>query len=525
MKNKNIYKPRYKIAFQAKQKNWIYKNCRMRRFFNIRGRKIQRRGYFKRIVLVLNTIKWTVARRYIKPYSHKRQPGLNKKRYRLRFYTKQLIRNFYGKVKETAFQQFLRNYLVSVKKRNNSFFAALERRLDMVIFRMKFLPTIFACNQLIHHYGICLNEQIQKSPGSIVAVGDMIALPNTHRLSVVFYLRKLIWYRAYGAYIKRRRDSKLHLKKVWWLKKARTFKSKNFSLIRKKFKVLSYINNIKKELCLYTSIFKVGVAKGKELKSQLKKKRKVSLTKLLMQLNPKQTYNETANSMSFLFYKIIKLFASINDFLKKLLEKRGTLYKNKHSKWRWKKQYSFFFQIAMFNFNTVRSINYLWMRLRLEEIRAQRNFLVDIYSKANEVTKDFKNLNGLQKIKNYQNLMNFLSKREALVLNEYRYTVKALVTQYSYVIRKKIKQKIKKKNKERATKNMIHFLIKRKEKQKRLRMAQRLRPYHFYVPQYLEIDWETMTGMLITMPKNNEIYFPFRCNLRQIYSYYRSRGY
>jgi hypothetical protein len=57
MKNKNVYKPRYKIAFQAKSKNFIYKNCRMRRFFNIRGRKIQRRGYFKRIVLVFNNMK------------------------------------------------------------------------------------------------------------------------------------------------------------------------------------------------------------------------------------------------------------------------------------------------------------------------------------------------------------------------------------------------------------------------------------------------------------------------------------
>ncbi len=57
MKNKNIYKPRYKIPFQAKNKNFIYKNCRMRRFFNIRGRKLQRRGYFKRIVLVFNNMK------------------------------------------------------------------------------------------------------------------------------------------------------------------------------------------------------------------------------------------------------------------------------------------------------------------------------------------------------------------------------------------------------------------------------------------------------------------------------------
>lgn len=62
MSEGNVYKPRYKLAFQAKSKIWPYKNSRLRRFFNIRGRKLVRRGLFKRYVLVLNNMKWTIAR-------------------------------------------------------------------------------------------------------------------------------------------------------------------------------------------------------------------------------------------------------------------------------------------------------------------------------------------------------------------------------------------------------------------------------------------------------------------------------
>ena len=68
----NIYKPRYKITWQSKSKVWPYKNSRLRRFFNIRGRKLVRRGLFKRVVLVFNNMKWTIARRFIRPYMKKK---------------------------------------------------------------------------------------------------------------------------------------------------------------------------------------------------------------------------------------------------------------------------------------------------------------------------------------------------------------------------------------------------------------------------------------------------------------------
>ncbi len=57
MAQKNVYKPRYKIAFLAKSKIWPYKNSYLRRFYSIRARRLRRGGLFRRCVLVATTRK------------------------------------------------------------------------------------------------------------------------------------------------------------------------------------------------------------------------------------------------------------------------------------------------------------------------------------------------------------------------------------------------------------------------------------------------------------------------------------
>ncbi len=57
MSGGNTYKPRYTLSYLSKSKIWPYKNSRLRRFFTIRGRRIQRGGLFRRYVIVFNTLK------------------------------------------------------------------------------------------------------------------------------------------------------------------------------------------------------------------------------------------------------------------------------------------------------------------------------------------------------------------------------------------------------------------------------------------------------------------------------------
>lgn len=228
----NAFKPRYALPFLAKSKVWPYKNSRLRRFYGLRSRRLQRGGLFRRFVLVSTTRKWTLARRFIRPVRRRAGGSLggsgggggataygrpSKRRYRQAFYTKQQLRAFHGKLKETAFRKLFQTYRSTVSKRNSSFFAALESRLDRVLFRRRVLPTVFACHQLIHHHGVHVNQtlnlpasstvgSLEFSPNAVVRVGDIVSLPVKTWKSFYWDLYCRVYYRRWGVYVLRRRQ-------------------------------------------------------------------------------------------------------------------------------------------------------------------------------------------------------------------------------------------------------------------------------------------------------------------------------
>jgi ribosomal protein S4 len=97
-----------------------------------------------------------------------------KRKFRDIFYTKQQLRVFYGKQKEVAFRNFFKNYLGGAKGRNNIFAAALERRADVFLFRLRLLPTIYGSHQYIHHFGLLINGRKETSPYALVKPGDIV---------------------------------------------------------------------------------------------------------------------------------------------------------------------------------------------------------------------------------------------------------------------------------------------------------------------------------------------------------------
>ena len=52
----------------------------------------------------------------------------------------------------------------------------LERRLDAIVYRMKFVPTIFAARQLVNHGHVKVNEKRVNIPSYTVKDGDVISL-------------------------------------------------------------------------------------------------------------------------------------------------------------------------------------------------------------------------------------------------------------------------------------------------------------------------------------------------------------
>ena len=112
----------------------------------------------------------------------------------------------------------------------------------MVFFRLRLLPTIYSCHQLIHHHGLHVNSKFKTSPNFILQPGDIISIPQRnifYALETSFLYR--LQQRKFGKFILKRRVFKLLKKKSYWL--FRTYKNKQYKLkikILQKFFMLKY---------------------------------------------------------------------------------------------------------------------------------------------------------------------------------------------------------------------------------------------------------------------------------------------
>jgi small subunit ribosomal protein S4 len=94
---------------------------------------------------------------------------------------KQKVKGYYGNLGE---KQFRRLYAEAVRRRGDTgenLVGLLERRLDMVIYRMKFVPTVFAARQFVNHGHILVNGKRVNIPSYRVADGDEIQVKEASR--------------------------------------------------------------------------------------------------------------------------------------------------------------------------------------------------------------------------------------------------------------------------------------------------------------------------------------------------------
>lgn len=87
---------------------------------------------------------------------------------------KQKLRGHYGNITE---KQFKRVYAEAVRRKGDTsenLIGLLERRLDAVVYRMMFVPTVFAARQVINHGHIMVNGKRVNIPSYRVEEGDEI---------------------------------------------------------------------------------------------------------------------------------------------------------------------------------------------------------------------------------------------------------------------------------------------------------------------------------------------------------------
>jgi small subunit ribosomal protein S4 len=94
---------------------------------------------------------------------------------------KQKLKGYYANINE---RQFNRVYQEASRMRGDTgenLIGLLERRLDAVVYRAKFVPTVFAARQFVNHGHVKVNGRRVNIPSYRVSVGDVIEVKEKSR--------------------------------------------------------------------------------------------------------------------------------------------------------------------------------------------------------------------------------------------------------------------------------------------------------------------------------------------------------
>ena len=94
---------------------------------------------------------------------------------------KQKLKGYYGNITEKQFRSI---YDEATRRRGNTaenLIGLLERRLDAVVYRAKFVPTVFAARQFVNHGHVKVNGKRVNIPSYRVNEGDVIELRDKAR--------------------------------------------------------------------------------------------------------------------------------------------------------------------------------------------------------------------------------------------------------------------------------------------------------------------------------------------------------
>ncbi|MEH6662387.1 MAG: 30S ribosomal protein S4 [Parasphingorhabdus sp.] len=89
---------------------------------------------------------------------------------------KQKLKGYYGDVTEKQFRRAYKEAAAMKGDTSQNLIGLLEQRLDMVVYRAKFTPTIFSARQLVSHGHIRVNGVKCNVASRKVVPGDVISL-------------------------------------------------------------------------------------------------------------------------------------------------------------------------------------------------------------------------------------------------------------------------------------------------------------------------------------------------------------
>jgi small subunit ribosomal protein S4 len=106
--------------------------------------------------------------------------------YGIQLSAKQKLKGYYGNISE---RQFVRLYDEANRRQGDTsenLIGLLESRLDTIVYRMKFVPTVFAARQFVNHGHVFVNGKRVNIPSYSAKPGDVIEVQSKSKeLAVV----------------------------------------------------------------------------------------------------------------------------------------------------------------------------------------------------------------------------------------------------------------------------------------------------------------------------------------------------
>jgi small subunit ribosomal protein S4 len=121
------------------------------------------------------------AKRNYRPGQHGTSPKPRSTDYGFQLKAKQTLKFYYGNISEKQFRNLFE--LASKTKGDVSanFIGMLESRLDMVIYRANFVPTVFAARQFVNHKHVTVNDKAVNISSYKLKIGDVVKIREKSR--------------------------------------------------------------------------------------------------------------------------------------------------------------------------------------------------------------------------------------------------------------------------------------------------------------------------------------------------------
>ncbi len=98
---------------------------------------------------------------------------------------KQKLKGYYGNISERQFRKYYAEASRMKGDTSANLIGLLERRLDAVVYRSKFVPTVFSARQFVNHGHVRVNGKRVNIPSYLVKVGDVIEVKDASKQMLI----------------------------------------------------------------------------------------------------------------------------------------------------------------------------------------------------------------------------------------------------------------------------------------------------------------------------------------------------